>query len=516
MLDIKVRAGISDDEFCRYIDIENIHKTIPLVNRYINNLPGSLNDEQKAQALVASFRSFTGITGSRLFQNEYMHTPEILFSFMDGPTDRELTLDLSSTGMVLSYHYDVTTGVYAKVNNGVPIEKVFYMINLLNFEVREVMYGTWVSSRPTNEQELQRILDELNTRDYTHESDVWLTSGDFDHLTGKIIISPYLVGMHNKAYQDDWLAAMREYGLTEAPSSIGYAVEFIIPENAAIPMSHWGKMFRKFNILETIDFYYNRYTLADETMEGGHEGDMTAVDSKIQILPVEAYTSSPQAFLLYCTTERQYGSRSYPIITAKSQSTDVINISFKGVPENIDIGDASIGPATAYINLGALAEETYTINLYNGDVKQTGTMTITAESYTIEMADNPTFGFVHKVLNRIPERTIWGYVPNDIEYKSSIAALFLADLEALGAERASLRPGYYHEFSIDQNGNIVQPEPYMGIESNHFNYLFHYADDLARIDALVDKYAREYSERHPNIHVFTGTGEQFLSWMYDI
>jgi hypothetical protein len=63
---------------------------------------------------------------------------------------------------------------------------------------------------------------------------------------------------------------------------------------------------------------------------------------------------------------------------------------------------ADIGPARAYINLGALTEGTYTINLHNGSVTQSVRLTVTADSYSLEMAANDTFDIAPTQLNRIP------------------------------------------------------------------------------------------------------------------
>ncbi|MDR2969608.1 MAG: hypothetical protein LBV32_08400 [Tannerellaceae bacterium] len=513
VLDIKGRAGISDDDFCRYLDIENIHRTIPIVNRYIDNLPGNLDANQRAQALVVMFRSFRGITGARFLQDEYMQTPAVFFSFMDDGTDRELTLDFSSTGKVLSYYYDVTTGVYAKTERYYTIDRVFDFINSLDFEVKEITSGVCVSRLPSSEAELQRITNALNAKPYTHDG-VWNTGGYLHYLTGTITIFPHLFGMNDRSYQADWLAAMREYSLVETfdYDHSGYIVEFQIPEDRTIPESHWKDMFAKYDFLEWVEMSYKRYTLADETIDGGYEEGVTAIDSKIHINLVEDYKTAPRTFRLHCATEKAYSSGSNPIIVAKELSASMIDLSFKGVAE---IGmTADIGPARAYIDLGALAEGTYTLNLYNGDVKQTATLIVTAESYSIEMADNDTFGFKHKQLNRIPDNTIWGYVAYHQASTSTLVESFLNDLTGAGAVKKAYRPGYYLHFEIDESGDIVQPVP--GTTGHYFDRLFvyDYQGDLANIDRLVEQYALGH-ESEMSIMLYTESGEEFRSWMYN-
>jgi len=505
---IKAKAGISDDDFCRHIDIENIHRTVPVVNRYINNLPGNFDARQRAWALEAFFRSFEGVTDARFYQYEDMRTPAVFFSFMDNGTERELGLDFSSTGKVLSYHYDVVKGANVKVRDDLTIEQVFDFINSLDFDVKEIWSATFTSTQPSSEENLQKILDALNAKAYTHEGDVWKTTGHLHYQTGEITIFPHLIRMHNEAYQADWLAAMREHHLTKAG---GVVIEFLIPEDATIPQSHWEGIFAKYNFLDWAEMNCNRYILADETIDGGYEGNITAVDTKILIRPVETYNTSPRTLQLWCATEREYSSGSNPIIVVKQQSPGTIDISFKGVAQTGMTAD--IGPAKANIDLGALDEGTYTLNLYNGNVKQTAWIIVSAGSYTFEMDENPIFGFVHKVLNRIPEHTIWGHIGYHKKETSTLVDSFLEDLLSVGAVKKKFEPGDYFSFWINGTGNIV---PYPGaLYGYYFDKLFiyHYSGGLEKIDRLVEQYAHDHNDEM-DIKIQTEQGEEFLSWMY--
>ena len=513
VLEVKARAGISDDDFCRHIDIDNIHRTIPVVNRYLDNLPGGLTSKQRAQSLVALFLSFDGVTAARLLPGEDMNDPAVFFSFMDESTDRELTLDFSSTGKVLSYHYDITNRAYVKIKRGVAIDRVFDLINSVDFDVDEIMYGVYVSSRPSSDDELQRILDALNAKPYTNDGDVWWTIGYLHYQTGEITIFPHLMNMNNRNYQADWLSTMSEYSLTEIlDSGVGYVLDVIIPEDRTVHESHWKNIFNGFDIVELTDLSGTRYVLADGTINGGYEDGIKAVDSKIHISPVERYETSPRTFHLHCATEKSYSSGSNPIIVTKEQSANVIDISFKGVAE---IGmTTDIGPARAYIDLGALPEGTYTLNFYNGDVKQTGRLVVSTDSYAIEFADSDIFGVSPLTLNRIPENTIWGYVAYHKQGTATLVDSFLNDLVGAGAVKKSYLPGYYREFEIDAKGAIVQPVP--GTTGHYFDKLFiyGYSGDLADIDRLVRQYALNHGA-DMSIMINAESGEEFMSWMYD-
>ena len=510
---IKAQAGITDDEFCRLVDRENIHKTIPLVNRYLGSLPPSLDATGRAKAMVALFKSFDGIIDARMHQDEYMREPAVYFTFMDGPTERELGINVSSTGMVLSYWYEVTTSIYAKVRQGVTIDRVLGMINSLDLEVYSIKYGTYASGRSPSEAELARVIKALRAKPYTHDGRTQWTHGYLHYETGKIVVSPSLFGMHDRARQADWLATMREWDLSESPEyGIGYAVEFTIPEDDTIPKNHWTGMFERFDILEVAEAYGKRYTLADETIDDGYEEGVTAVDSKIHIVMTEDYKAAPRTLQFACQTERIYGTISNPIIFTKQQNGDAIDISFKGVHLS-EFGFSALGPATAHIDLGELDPGNYTLNFHNGDVKQTATLTVTAESYTVEMGDNPTFGFDYKRLSRIPKNAIWGTVSYMSDITPTIADSFLDDLLALGVKSEGFAPGYYREFEIDGNGDVVQPEPYTHHPRRDRNFVFRYDGDLDRIEELIMQYMSGSEKHNLSISVYTTKGEEILSWM---
>jgi hypothetical protein len=237
--------------------------------------------------------------------------------------------------------------------------------------------------------------------------------------------------------------------------------------------------------------------------------DLAPADSKIHIRMVEVFDQSPRSFQLYCATEKIYPCVNYPIVAVSETSSNSIDISFKGVIES-DFCLTAIGPATTTIDLGPLSEGTYALNLYNGGIKQTGTLVVTADSYEVVFDENATFGFTDKLLNRIPEQTIWGLIGYATAETAPRVNSFLEALVDLGAEKRSYAPGDYRMFWIDEKGEITD---YPGaLWGYYFNrpFVFHYSGDLAGIDQLVRQYKDEMS-----IRVATDKGEELRSWMYD-
>jgi hypothetical protein len=338
---------------------------------------------------------------------------------------------------------------------------------------------------------------------YTHDGNWWGVTGYLHYLTNQITIFPQLFNMKNSEYQLDWLKSMNDYELVEHG---GHIIRFQITENQEIPQSSWETKFYGYDFVEWAEMRYNRYTIYDESIEVGdntEEGNDVNVDSKINISMVEAFTESPRTFQLNCWTERIYSGGGYRLHVAYSQSSNSIDISFKGVSEP-NGGTAEPFPAAAYINFGSLNEGTYRLNLYNGNVKYTGELIVTSDSYTVNFDANSVFGFTHSSLNRIPEHTIWGHVGG----QTALIRSFLTELTGLGAVKRLYNPGYYREFEIDQTGNIVQLN-----DTSQQTFIFHYSGDIANIDRLVGKYARDYKDQWGAI-VYTDKGAQFLSWTY--
>jgi hypothetical protein len=82
------------------------------------------------------------------------------------------------------------------------------------------------------------------------------------------------------------------------------------------------------------------------------------VDSEINIRMVEIFDKSPRTFQFQCFTEKIYPCVNYPIIVVSQQSSNNIDISFKGVIET-DFCFTALGPASAYIYLGTLNNGMY-------------------------------------------------------------------------------------------------------------------------------------------------------------
>jgi len=235
---------------------------------------------------------------------------------------------------------------------------------------------------------------------------------------------------------------------------------------------------------------------------------VSKMDSEITIAMSE---SSLRTLQLYLSTTKIYPCCNYPIDLSWKKSSNTIDISVKGVIET-DICLTALGPATATIDLGALSNGTYLLNFHIGNLKRSGELIVSSDSYKMNLVDNPNFRFTNTPLNKVPENTIWGIVGYHEQGSTPLAQLFLNDLMNLGAEKKKYNTGYYTEFEIDENGEYADTGVLWGYWF-HKLFIFHYSGNIADVDSLVEQYARNYNEKL-SIIVNTDKGERFLSWMY--
>ena len=234
------------------------------------------------------------------------------------------------------------------------------------------------------------------------------------------------------------------------------------------------------------------------------------VDSMINIRVMATIEGASRNLQFYCSTAKIYPCCNYPILVEKTQSLNNIDIAFNGVLET-EFCLTAIGPATAIVNLGELSNGTYNLNLFNGDRKCTGELIVTSDSYEVNFAEDGTFLFTNTPLNKTPEHTIWGMIGYHELGTLPLVQSFLAELMDLGAEKKSYNPGYYQEFRIDKNGDIITPDMHGYWFAQSF--IFNYSGNIADVEQLVKQYARDHGAEM-SIRVYSDTGDSILSWMY--
>ena len=265
---------INDAEFCSCLNLEDIHKTIPIVNEFLSVIPKGVSEENKFQSLAKWLISFPCIIDTTFIRNDFGIWPDhkicgIAFSFEEDGIVKELSLDFLPTNPheIVGYIYDKQNSIHVGTKL-TKIDEVFSFINSLDLDVNEIQHGTYISSFPADSTNLKFIRNNLIAKPYTNE--VWVT-GQLNWYLPGITFFVRLYDMKMKEYQEDWIKTMGEYKLikydypdyeeSEIDGIIygrGDVIVFLIPEGTG---KQWEKKFREYSFVRWAEMSYTRYYL---------------------------------------------------------------------------------------------------------------------------------------------------------------------------------------------------------------------------------------------------------------
>ena len=97
------------EEFCSFVNTDDIDQTIPIVDEFLAGLPDDLNDTQKLEALAAWLKSQPCIVDATIVCDFCIGfeppISEIMVSFDENGTTKYYILDISMTNPLKSIHY---------------------------------------------------------------------------------------------------------------------------------------------------------------------------------------------------------------------------------------------------------------------------------------------------------------------------------------------------------------------------------------------------------------------------
>lgn len=254
-----------DNDFCTYLNMEDINKTIPIINEFLTELPDSMSKEQTFESLRIWLNSFTCDVDAKILFGEDLIWGEkqmygVSIAVKDSDILRELVLDFSIIDSVLTYS-QIAGYVYYKQDaisvktKFTEIDKVFEFINLLDFDVKVIKNGTYLSSMASDTDTLQNIIISLKAKPYTHDS--WIT-GQLNWYNANIAIFLNLYDMKNTNFQEDWKDTMNEYKLENYSSGPEHIIEFYIPEGTG---EQWEKDFSEYEFVDWASLNYSKYII---------------------------------------------------------------------------------------------------------------------------------------------------------------------------------------------------------------------------------------------------------------
>lgn len=265
-LEIGTDAELNDDvDFCSCLNMEDIHGTIPIINEFLAELPEGITKEQTFESLEMWLNSFSCDVDAKILYGvdliwgeEYMSG--VAISIKDGEIVRELRVDFAIIdnatifSQIAGYIYYKQDVIFVKTQY-TEINNVFEFINLLDFDVKQIQGGTYLSSLPANTETLQNVINNLKAKPYTNDS--WVT-GHLNWYNANFVIFIRLYDMKNTDYQADWIETMNEYSLENYTNGTEHIIEFYIPEGTG---EQWEINFTEYNFVDWAELSYTRYTI---------------------------------------------------------------------------------------------------------------------------------------------------------------------------------------------------------------------------------------------------------------
>jgi len=257
-----------EHQFCFFDNFDEINKTIPIVNEFLAELPDGTTKEQTFQSLVTWFKSCPCIIDATMIPSDAaIYPPEmagVSFSVMENGTIIELYLDFAVIdnyviySQIAGYHYVKQDAIHVKTKF-TKIDNVFDFINSLEFGVKEIQRGTYVSSMQVNTDNLEYIVNNLKAKPYTN--DAWVIA-HLNWYPGGITLFINLYGMKNLDYQTDWFKSMNDYKLVEYDFEEdsdniygpGHIIVFQIPEGTG---KHWEAKFMEYDFVRWAEMSYS-------------------------------------------------------------------------------------------------------------------------------------------------------------------------------------------------------------------------------------------------------------------
>jgi hypothetical protein len=254
-----------DNGFCNSLNMEDINKTIPIINEFLSELPAGISKEQTFESLETWLNSFPcDVNAKILYGVDWIWGGEQMYgvsiSVEDNGIMRELELDFAiidnaiTYSQIIGYTYLKQDVIYVKTQY-TEIDKVFEFINLFDFDVKEIQGGTYLSSMTADTDTLAFIIDNLKAKPYT--TDTWVT-GHLNWYNANIVIFLRLYDMGNKNYQFDWKETMNEYKLENYSGGTKHIIVFYIPEGTR---EQWEVNFTAYEFVDWAELSYTKYTI---------------------------------------------------------------------------------------------------------------------------------------------------------------------------------------------------------------------------------------------------------------
>ncbi|GEO02355.1 hypothetical protein AAE02nite_00190 [Adhaeribacter aerolatus] len=132
---------------------------------------------------------------------------------------------------------------------------------------------------------------------------------------------------------------------------------------------------------------------------GCEEDTIHPINSTIQIEPTEITVGTEKRIFLSCATEQTYICSNFNILTTQQVQQNLFRINFSGI-DKISYCANTLGPAQAKVDLGALPNGDYLLELNSKTFRNNGTLKVTATEIKLDFPHQDGIAIIKEVFKR--------------------------------------------------------------------------------------------------------------------
>ena len=237
---------------------------------------------------------------------------------------------------------------------------------------------------------------------------------------------------------------------------------------------------------------------------------VNTLGTDVQFSMAEYFEPGQRTLSFKFLTQKDFPCINYRIKSDYRMEGDALVVSLSEV-EGADVCLEAIAPASSFLDVGQLAIGEYPVVIKVGEVlTNTGTLTVTDESFDLVMNEEQGLVVETPRVLRIPSGVVWGRIyATDPDAVGSVTQDVLNQLQGAGATSKILLEGDYGYFSVDASGNIVNSS--VSADRTERMFLLDYPGESTHLERLVEEVASVYDGKVA-ISLRTATGEELKSW----
>lgn len=233
------------------------------------------------------------------------------------------------------------------------------------------------------------------------------------------------------------------------------------------------------------------------------------IDSKIFIETRELLDNDSRSLTFSCKTEKIYPCINFPILTDNGINENSFQITFTGIGETL-ICFTALGPASTVVDLKAVANGEYPIELNNANLKNKGILRVSDNEIQLIFEQQNGIEIVRPTTKRVPQKTYWGTIGYHQSSSATLVTEFLQKLTDKGAEFNKQTPGHYFYYEIDQNGDVItntENSGYYFVKA----FIFQFDGNESELKDVIKIDGKAY-KTDLSINVETFKGERINNW----